>query len=318
MQCIDIPRPGGPEVLRLTTRDVPVPAQGEVLIRVVAAGVNRGDTVQRQGHYPPPPGASDLPGLEVSGYIESLGPGVTRWQCGDAVCALLAGGGYAEYCVAPATLCLPVPSSLSVVEAAALPEACFTAWTMLWQSGQLTSGETVLIHGGASGVGTLALRMAHELGHTVYVTAGTAEKCEECLSLGAAAAINYREEDFVERLRDLTGGKGVDVILDMVGGDYVNRDLSVLATGGRIVLIAFQGGRFASFDIARMMMRRLSITGATLRSRSVAFKTEIAHTLLEKIWPLIDEGRIRPVIDRVYALNNATDAHNRMESGESM
>ncbi|GFN28342.1 NAD(P)H quinone oxidoreductase [Achromobacter denitrificans] len=301
--------------LRRAHRPRPIAGPGEVLIQVAAAGVNRADLVQRQGGYPPPPGASDLLGLEVSGHIAALGAGVTQWQIGDAVCALLPGGGYAEYCVAAAGSCLPVPRGVSLVEAAALPEAAFTAWTMLWQLGRLAEGESLLIHGGASGVGTLAIQMAVALGHTVYATAGSPEKCALCVELGVAAAIDYRREDFVARIRELTGGRGVDVVLDMVGGDYVARDLNAMAVRGRLVLIAFQQGRMGAIDIARVMTKRLSILGATLRARSDEVKGEIAVELRERIWPLVEEGRVRPVVDSVYALGEAEGAHERLAAG---
>lgn len=304
-------------VLRRAERPRPVAGPGQVLIRVAAAGVNRADLVQRQGGYPPPPGASDLLGLEVSGHIAAVGPGVTQWQVGDAVCALLPGGGYAEYCVAAAGSCLPVPRGVSLEEAAALPEAAFTAWTMLWQLGRLGEGESLLIHGGASGVGTLAIQMAAALGHTVYATAGSPEKCALCVELGATAAIDYRREDFVARIRELTGGRGVDVVLDMVGGDYVARDLNAMAVGGRLVLIAFQQGRMGAIDIARVMTKRLSILGATLRARSDEVKGGIAVELRERVWPLIEEGKVRPVVDSVYALGEVEGAHERLASGGS-
>lgn len=312
MFCMETDPAGG---LRRAERPRPVAGPSEVLIRVAAAGVNRADLVQLQGGYPPPPGASDLLGLEVSGHIAALGPGVTRWEIGDAVCALLPGGGYAEYCVAAATSCLPLPRGVSLEEAAALPEAAFTAWTMLWQLGRLGEGESLLIHGGASGVGTLAIQMASALGHRVYVTAGSREKCTLCVELGAASAIDYRREDFVARILELTGGRGVDVVLDMVGGDYIARDLKAMAVGGRLVLIAFQQGRTGAIDIARMMTKRLSIAGATLRARSAEVKEEIAAVLGARIWPLMDAGRVRPVIDTVYFVEQAALAHERLASG---
>ncbi|HEY9273436.1 NAD(P)H-quinone oxidoreductase [Achromobacter sp.] len=313
MSCMET---GPAGALRRADRPPPVAGPGEVLIRVAAAGINRADLVQRQGGYPPPPGASDLLGLEVSGHVAALGPGVTQWRVGDAVCALLSGGGYAEYCMAAAASCLPVPRGVSLEDAAALPEAAFTAWTMLWQLGRLAPRENLLIHGGASGVGTLAIQMAAALGHTVYVTAGSPEKCALCLELGAVAAIDYRREDFVARIRELTGGRGVDVVLDMVGGDYVVRDLSAMAVGGRLVLIAFQQDRMASIDIARLMTKRLSIAGATLRARSDDVKAEIAVALQEHIWPLIEAATIRPVVDSVYSMGQAEAAHERLASGE--
>jgi NADPH2:quinone reductase len=316
MRCIDIPCFGGPDVLRLTERPLVRPGPGELLLRVAAAGVNRGDTVQRRGNYPPPPGASDIPGLEVSGIVAALGEGVAGWRVGDPVCALLAGGGYAEYCLAPSAQCLPIPAGVSLLQAAALPEACFTVWTMLWQAGRLAPGEAVLIQGGASGIGVSAIQMAAALGHRVIATAGTDAKCQACTELGAELAINYRSTDFVTAVHEATAGRGVNVILDMVGGDYVAREMKALADGGRIIFIAFLRGSQASFDIKEMMMRRLTLTGATLRARSVEYKGEIAKSLRERIWPHIESGTIRPVIDRVYALEQATKAHERIESGE--
>lgn len=315
MRCVDIPAFGGPDVLRLTERPMPVPARGEVLVRVAAAGVNHGDMVQRRGHYPPPPGASDLPGLEVSGTIAALGPDTTGWQVGDTVCALLAGGGYAQYCAVAGTQCLPIPAGVSLVDAAALPEACFTVWTMLWQSGRLQPGESVLVQGGASGIGVMAIQMATVLGHPVFVTAGTDAKCQACVALGAARAINYRSEDFVAAIREATGGRGVDVVLDMVGGDYAAREMKCLAEDGRIVFIAFLGGMKGTFNILEMMARRLTLTGATLRARPTGFKAQIARELRERVWPHIAAGAIRPVIDSVFALEDAAAAHVRLESG---
>ena len=312
MYCIEVDVSGG---LRESRRSRPTAGPGEVVIQVVAAGINRADLVQRQGGYPPPPGASDLLGLEVSGHVTEVGPGVTQWKAGDAVCALLPGGGYAQYCVAAASLCLPVPRPLDMETAAALPEAAFTAWTMIWQLGGLQPGERVLVHGGASGVGTLALRMLAAMGHTAYATAGSPEKCALCLEMGAQAAIDYRTEDFVERVRALTDGKGVNVVLDMVGGDYVARDLRSMAVGGRLVLVAFQGGSSATFDIPRLMTRQLTIAGATLRHRPEAFKARIAAELHEHIWPLIKQGRIHPFIDSRYPLAQAAEAHERLASG---
>jgi NADPH2:quinone reductase len=316
MRCIDIPSFGGPEVLRLTERPIVQPGRGEVLIKVAAAGVNRGDTVQRKGNYPPPSGASDIPGLEVSGTVAALGAEVDSWKVGDTVCALLAGGGYAEYCVVPGVQCLPIPAGVSLVEAAGLPETCYTVWAMLWELGRLAPGETVLIQGGASGIGVTAIQMAAAMGHRVFVTAGTDAKCDACMSLGATLAINYRNVDFVEAVHEATDGRGVDVILDMVGGDYVAREMRALADEGRIVFIAFIGGRTGTFDIREMMMRRLTLTGATLRARSTEFKGDIAKRLRERIWPCIESGAIRPVIDSVYALDQAVQAHARIESGE--
>ncbi|KRB86980.1 NAD(P)H-quinone oxidoreductase [Noviherbaspirillum sp. Root189] len=316
MRCVDLPRFGGPEVMRLTERPVPRPGASELLIQVAAAGVNRGDTVQRRGHYPPPPGASDIPGLEVAGVVVEVGSSVSGWKVGQRVCALLTGGGYAEYCHVPAVQCLPVPVGLSFTEAAALPEACFTVWTMLWDAGRLAPGETILIQGGTSGIGVMAIQMGAALGHRVIATAGSDTKCEVCKSLGAEAAINYRTTDFESAVKDLTSGRGVDVILDMVGGDYVKREQNIMTDGGRLVFIAFLGGTSASFDIRQMMHRRLTLTGATLRARSVEFKAAIADQLRTQIWPLIETKRIRPIIDSTYPLEQVAQAHERIESGD--
>ncbi|MFC7518143.1 NAD(P)H-quinone oxidoreductase [Herbaspirillum sp. GCM10030257] len=316
MRCIGLPRFGGPEVMRLTQRPLPRSDPSQLLIHVTAAGVNRGDTVQRRGHYPPPLGASDIPGLEVAGTIVEVGSAVNGWKVGQQVCALLTGGGYAEYCNVPAAQCLPVPAGLSLTEAAALPEACFTVWTMLWDAGRLAPGETILIQGGTSGIGVMAIQMAAALGHRVIATAGSDMKCEVCKSLGADAAINYRTTDFESAIKELTSGHGVDVILDMVGGDYVKREQNIMADGGRLVFIAFLGGTSASFDIRQMMHRRLTLTGATLRARSVDFKAAIAEQLRTQIWPLIETKRIRPIIDSTFRLEDVAQAHERIESGD--
>lgn len=315
MRCVDLPSFGGPEVMRLTQRPLPRPGPSELLIKVAAAGVNRGDTVQRRGHYPPPPGASDIPGLEVAGVVAELGSAVSGWAVGQQVCALLAGGGYAEYCVVPAAQCLPIPVGLSLTEAAALPEACFTVWTMLWDAGRLAPGESVLIQGGTSGIGVMAIQMAAALGHRVIATAGSDMKCTVCKSLGAESAINYRTTDFESTIKELTSGRGVDVILDMVGGDYVKKEQNIMADEGRLVFIAFLGGTSASFDIRQMMHRRLTLTGATLRARSVEFKAAIAGHLHTQIWPLIQAKRIRPIIDSTYPLEQVAQTHERIESG---
>ncbi len=314
MTAIEISSPGGPEVLRPVTLPRPRPAAGEVLIAVRAAGVNRPDVIQRKGAYPPPPGASPLPGLEVAGRIVALGAGVSAWNVGDAVCALLAGGGYAEYAVAPAGQCLAVPKGLTMVEAASLPETFFTVWSNLFDRAHLAAGETLLVHGGTSGIGIAAIQMATAFGATVLATAGTAEKCAACVGLGAARAINYREEDFVEAMREATGGRGADVILDMVGGDYLARNIKACAPDGRIVQIAFLGGSKVTLDLMALMRNRITLTGSTLRPREVEFKAAIARALREKVWPLIAAGRIRPVIDSVFPLAEAARAHERMES----
>ncbi len=314
MTAVEIIEPGGPEKLRPTQRPVPQPAPGEVLIQVAAAGVNRPDCLQRQGSYPPPPGASDIPGLEVAGTLVALGAGVDEWRIGDPVCALLTGGGYAEYCVAPAPQCLPIPAGLSVQQAAALPETFFTVWSNVFDRAHLQPGETLLVHGGASGIGTTAIQMARALGSRVFATVGGGEKVQPCLDLGAERVIDYREEDFVQVVKDITNNKGVDVILDMVGGDYVQRNLSALAVEGRLVFIAFLRGAKVELNLAPVMMKRLTITGSTLRARPVADKAPIARALRETVWPLLENGAIRPLIDRVFPLTEAAAAHALMES----
>ncbi|HZF23332.1 MAG TPA: NAD(P)H-quinone oxidoreductase [Burkholderiales bacterium] len=314
MRAIEITAPGGPEVLRVTRRPVPVPAVNEVLIEVVAAGINRPDVLQRKGGYPPPPGASDIPGLEVAGTIVAAGAEVNGWRPGDRVCALVTGGGYAEYVAAPAPQCLPIPRGLTLVEAAGLPETFFTVWVNVFERAGLKDSETLLIQGGSSGIGVTAIQMARAFGHRVFVTAGSADKCAACEKLGASRAINYRTEDFVAVVKALTGGKGVDVILDMVGGDYVPRELACLADDGRLSLIAFLGGTRATIDMTDILRRRLTVTGSTLRARSVEVKGAIAQVLKEKVWPLIDAGKIRPVIYRTFRLEEASAAHALMES----
>ncbi len=314
MTAIEIAEPGGPEVLRATTRPVPAPGPGEVLIRVAAAGVNRPDVLQRLGRYDPPPGASDLPGLEVAGTVAAVGEGVEGWSVGDAVTALLAGGGYAEYAVAPEPQCLPVPDGLDMTAAAALPETFFTVWTNVFQRGRLAEGESLLVHGGSSGIGTTAIQLARAFGARVFATAGSPEKCAACERLGAERAIDYREEDFVEVVKAATDGRGVDVILDMVGGDYVVRNLKALAVEGRLVYIAFLKGSKVELNLMPLMLRRLTITGSTLRPRSVAEKGAIAAELREKVWPLIARGEVRPVIHATFPLARAADAHALMES----
>ncbi len=316
MRAIEISSFGGPEVLRPGQRPVPAPAVGEVLIEVAAAGVNRPDVLQRKGGYPPPPGASDIPGLEVSGTVVALGPQTTAWKIGDEVCALVTGGGYAEYVAAPAVQCLPIPRGLTLEQAASLPETFFTVWVNVFQRGALKHDETLLVQGGSSGIGVTAIQMAHAFGHQVFATAGTAEKCAECEKLGATRAINYRTEDFVAVIKQLTGGRGVDVILDMVGGDYVPRELAILAEDGRLCFIAFLGGTKTTLDLTDILRRRLSISGSTLRPRPVAVKAGIARELREKVWPLIETGNIRPVIYRTFALDDAAAAHALMESSE--
>jgi putative PIG3 family NAD(P)H quinone oxidoreductase len=317
MICVEISRPGGPEVLVPVERPDPVPGAEEVLIRVAGAGVNRPDVLQRLGAYPPPPGASDIPGLEVSGTIAAIGAAVRNWKVDDRVCALVAGGGYATMCVAPARQCLPVPLNVDLVSAGAIPETFFTVWTNVFERGRLRAGETLLVHGGSSGIGTTAIQLATARGATVLATAGSDEKCRACEDLGAKQAINYRTADFVEAVRELTDGKGVDVILDVVGGSYVGRNLGALATDGRLVVIGFMSGEStATVDLRRILTRRLTLTGSTLRPRSVQEKGQIASALRTEVWPLLDRGVVKPVIDRVLPLADAADAHRRMESSE--
>ena len=314
MRAIEIVQPGGPEVLQPCERPVPTLRPGEVLIRVHAAGVNRPDVFQRLGQYPVPPGASDLPGLEVAGEIVDGDLGDSGFKKGDLVCALVQGGGYAEYCAAPLAQCLPVPPGLSALEAAALPETFFTVWSNVFQRGALGEGETLLVQGGSSGIGTTAIQLAKALGHRVFATAGSADKCRACEDLGAERAINYKTEDFAPIVKELTGGKGVDVVLDMVGGDYVAREVSCLADDGRIVIIALLGGAKANVDLGQVLRRRLTITGSTLRPRPVAFKAQIARELRERVWPLLAAGQIKPVIYKTFPLEEAAAAHALMES----
>jgi NADPH2:quinone reductase len=316
MTAIEIATPGGPEVLRPIERPVPRPSSGEVLIRVEAAGVNRPDVLQRLGHYPPPPGASDIPGLEIAGTIVAMHADDSRWRNGDRVCALVAGGGYAEYCVAPAVQCLPIPGDMDLVSSAAIPETFFTVWTNLFQRGALRSDERVLIHGGTSGIGTTAIQLAHVLGSIVYATAGSDEKCEACRRLGADAAINYRSLDFVEAIRRETSARGVDVVLDIIGGDYFARNLDCLAMNGRLVQIGLLGGARTQIDLARVMHRRLTITGSTLRARTVAEKGALAQDVETNVWPLLASRQVAPVVDRTFPLTSAADAHRRMEAGQ--
>ncbi len=314
MTAIEIREPGGPEVLVSASRPVPEPGAGEVLVRAAAAGVNRPDVLQRLGGYPPPPGASDIPGLEIAGDVVALGSGVTDLKIGDSVTALVTGGGYAEYCAAPAPQCLPVPEGLSLVEAAAMPETFFTVWTNVFDRGGLQAGEAFLVHGGSSGIGTTAIQLAKTFGARVFATAGSAEKCKACEDLGAERAIDYREQDFVQVVKDATGGKGVDVILDMVGGDYIQRNISALAPDGRLCYIAFLGGSKAEVDLLPMMLKRITISGSTLRARSVAFKGAIAQNLRDRVWPRVAAGEIKPVVHQTFPLAEAAAAHRLMES----
>ncbi len=314
MRAIRIREPGGPEVLEPVELPIPEPGPGELLIRVAAAGVNRPDVLQRRGAYPPPPGASELPGLEVAGSVAESGPGATRFRPGDAVCALLSGGGYAEYCIAPEPQVLPIPHGLSPIEAAAIPETFFTVWTNVFERGRLAAGESFLVHGGSSGIGTTAIQLARAFGARVFATVGNAEKARACRDLGAELAILYHEEDFVEAVKQATGGRGVDVILDMVGGDYVPRNLASLALEGRLVQIAWLRGSRVSADFARLMLKRLTWTGSTLRPRSVEEKGRIARALEERVWPLLERGSVRPVVHRTFPLDQAAAAHALMES----
>ncbi len=315
MTAIDPEDAGGPEILVPTRRPTPHPGEGEVLIRVAAAGVNRPDVMQRQGLYPPPPGAPSIPGLEIAGEIVAIGPGVGPEMAGQPVCALIAGGGYAEYAVAVAEHCLPVPIGLSMVQAAAIPETLFTVWTNVFERAYARDGETLLVHGGTSGIGTMAIGLGKLFGLTVIVTAGSDEKCAAAETLGAARAINYRSTDFVEAVRDFTQGRGVDIVLDMVGGDYVPRNLKCLAEEGRHVSIAVQRGAKAEIPLWEVMRRRLVLTGSTLRGRDREFKAMVADELARIVWPHIEEGRLRPVIDRSFPLSQAAEAHRRMEEG---
>ncbi len=316
MHVVEISAPGGPEVLRLGERPRPKPGNGEVLIQVAAAGVNRPDVMQRKGFYPPPAGASDIPGLEVAGTVVEIGEGVQGMAIGDHVCALVSGGGYAEYCVAPAVQCLPVPVSLTDVEAASLPETFFTVWSNVYDRAGLRPGESFLVQGGTSGIGVAAIQLAHALGSRVFATAGSQEKCAACVRLGAQRAINYRNEDFVAVIKAETGGRGVDVILDMVGGDYLLRETSALAEDGRLVFINTMGGAKTTVDLREVMVKRLTITGSTLRARPVAVKAEIARKLRQHVWPLFEVGKIRPVIYRSFPFAQAAAAHALMESSE--
>jgi len=312
MRAIAVTEPGGPEVMVVGEQPVPQLNGGELLVKVAAAGVNRADCMQRRGDYPPPPGASDILGLEVSGTVAALGEGVSGWQVGDPVCALLAGGGYAEYCAVPAPQCLPVPAGVDLVDAAALPEVALTVWTNVFERGGLKPGETLLVHGGSSGIGTMAIQLASALGATVFVTAGSTEKCDACEALGAARAFNYREVDFVEAVRSVTGG--VDVVLDMVGGPYLDSNLGLLNLDGRLVIIALMGGARAEINLATLMRRRLIVTGTTLRARTIEEKGAVVDAVRARVWPLVESGRVRPVIHRRLPWSEAADAHRVMEA----
>lgn len=312
---IEIREPGVPDVLHLAKRPMPKPGAGEVLIKVEAAGINRPDVAQRQGNYPPPPGASDIPGLEIAGSVVALGLGVHEFKLGDKVCALVTGHGYAEYCAAPAVQCLPVPKGFSMVEAAALPETFFTVWTNLFERGRLKRGESVLIHGGTSGIGTTAIQLAREFGaKNIFATAGSDDKCKACEKLGATRAIDYKREDFVKVVKETTGNRGVDLILDMVCGPYVPRNISALAVDGRCVTIALLGGNLAEVNFGVVMMKRLTLTGSTLRARAVEQKGAIAQALKREVWPLLDAGKVKPVIYKTFPLKEAAAAHALMES----
>ncbi|MBB6425949.1 NAD(P)H-quinone oxidoreductase [Sphingopyxis sp. JAI128] len=315
MTAIAISAPGGPDVLQPETRPVPQPAPGEALIRVAAAGVNRPDVLQRMGHYPPPPGASDLPGLEIAGTVVAVGPGGDPELLGQAVCALVAGGGYAEYCVAPVGSCLPVPVGFSMAEAAALPETVFTVWHNLFERGYVRGGETVLVHGGTSGIGTTAIGLCKLFDIKIIVTCGSADKCAAATALGADLAIDYSSADYVEAVKDFTGDKGVDVVLDMVGGDYLPRNLACLTEDGRHVTIAFQRGMKVEIDIADVMRRRLTLTGSTLRARSAEFKALLADEIHRTLWPRLADGGWRPAMDQAFPLVEAAAAHTRMQAG---
>ena len=315
MTVMAIPKPGGPEALVAEQRPLPTLAAGEILIRVAAAGVNRPDVLQRQGHYPPPPGASDLPGLEVAGEVVAVGEGAARFRVGDEVCALAPGGGYAQFCKVHATNALPIPKGLTMVEAAAIPETYFTVWTNVFDRGRLQKGESFLVHGGSSGIGTTAIMLATAFGARVFATAGSAEKCESCRKLGADVAIDYHRQDFVEAVKTATKGQGVDLILDMVGGDYVPRNYEAAAEEGRIVQIAFLKDSKVTLDLRRLMMKRLTHTGSTLRPRSAEQKARIARALEEKVWPLLEQARCKPVIHATFKLVDAPKAHALMELG---
>jgi len=316
MNAVAIATPGGPEVLRLTQLPTPKPGSGQLLVKVAAAGVNRPDLAQRAGFYPPPPGHSPLPGLEIAGEVVEAGADTTRWKAGDKVCALVNGGGYAEYCVAEETSALPVPAGFDMVRAAALPETFFTVWNNVFERGHLAAGEWLLVHGGSSGIGTTAIQLAKAFGARVIATAGSADKCQACLDLGADKAINYKTEDFVAAAKAATGGKGVDVILDMVGGEYTDKNVAMAAEDGRIVQIAMLGGVEAKVNLARLMMKRLTLTGSTLRPRTREVKAGFARALEEKVWPLLAAGKVRVVMDSTFPLAEAAAAHRRLETSQ--
>jgi putative PIG3 family NAD(P)H quinone oxidoreductase len=313
MIAIEIREPGGPDVLVPVERPMPAVGPDDVLIRVAAAGVNRPDVMQRKGQYPPPPGTTDIPGLEVAGTVEAVGGDVTNWSVGDRVCALVSGGGYAEYCAAPAPQCLPLPRGLDFTEAAALPETTFTVWTNVFVRGQLARGESILIHGGSSGIGTTAIQLARTFGARVFATAGSAAKCAVCESLGAERAFNYRETDFVAAVKEATEGRGVDVVLDMVAGDYLQRNIDALAMDGRLVMIGRQGGGKSELDVMSVLRRRLTLTGSTLRARSIAEKGALARAVHQHVWPLFESRAVRVIIHQTFPLGEAAAAHRVME-----
>jgi putative PIG3 family NAD(P)H quinone oxidoreductase len=315
MTVIEIANPGGPDVLRPTTRPMPAPGSGEVLIAVGAAGVNRPDIMQRKGQYPPPPGASDIPGLEIAGKVAAIGLGVHHLKIGDEVCALVTGGGYATYCVAPEPQCLPVPKGFSLVEAAALPETFFTVWHNVFERGKLRAGQSILIHGGSSGIGTVAIQLARAFGASaIFATAGSRDKCHACEKLGATRGIDYKHEDFVQVIREATANRGVDVVLDMIGGDYIQKNLSILAVEGRHVSIATQHGVMAEVNFVTIMGKRLTLTGSGLRPRSVEEKGAMAAAMRREVWPLLDAGKVKPVIHRTFPLAEASEAHRLLET----
>jgi len=316
MTAIEISVPGGPDVLKPKVLPTPVPGPGQMLVKVAAAGVNRPDLAQRAGSYPPPPGASPLPGLEVAGEVVLLGEGVARWRAGDKVCALVNGGGYAEYCVVEEVQALPIPAGLDLTQAAAIPETFFTVWANVFERGRLAAGEWLLVHGGSSGIGTTAIQLGTAFGAKVISTAGSTEKCRACRELGAERAVNYRSEDFVAACQEVTGGRGVDLILDMVAGSYTERNILAAAEDGRIVQIAVLGGATVSLNIARLMMKRLTLTGSTLRPRSRAFKGSLAAALEAKVWPLLASGAVRVVLDSTFPLLKAAEAHRHLEAGD--
>ncbi|MBL0743125.1 NAD(P)H-quinone oxidoreductase [Chryseolinea lacunae] len=316
MNAITIAKPGDPDVLTLKPWPMPSPADHEVLVKVASAGVNRPDVYQRKGNYPPPPGASEIPGLEIAGTVVAVGAKVVRWKVGDKVCALVAGGGYAEYCVVPEGQCLPVPTPLSMAEAASLPETFFTVWSNVFERGRLKPGETLLVHGGSSGIGVTAIQLAKAWGATVYITAGSADKCAACIALGANHAINYKTEKFGDVVKSITNKKGVDVILDMIGGDYTAINLDILADEGRLVLINTMGGDETNVKLSQIMRKRLTVTGSTLRARDTAFKTAVAQSLEKHVWPWLESGRVKPIVYKTFPLQNAADAHRLMETSE--